>query len=51
MRASLDSGCLVLTAGAGCGKTIAVEQALGETAWPVAWVGCSPAARSPGLLR
>ena len=31
VRASLDSGDLVLTAGAGCGKTIAVEQALGES--------------------
>ena len=50
MRASLDSGHLVLTAGAGCGKTIALEQALGESTWPVAWVGCSPASRSPGLF-
>jgi DNA-binding SARP family transcriptional activator len=50
VRASLDSGCLVLTAGAGCGKTIAVEQALAETVWPVAWVGCSPASHSPGLF-
>ena len=50
MRASLDSGHLVLTAGAGCGKTIAVEQALDESTWPVAWVGCSSASRSPGLF-
>jgi LuxR family transcriptional regulator, maltose regulon positive regulatory protein len=41
---------VILTAGAGCGKTTAVEQALSESVRPSAWVGCSPAARSPGLF-
>jgi DNA-binding SARP family transcriptional activator/tetratricopeptide (TPR) repeat protein len=50
VRASLDTGCLILTAGAGCGKTTAIEQALADADWPVAWVTCSAAARSPGLF-
>jgi DNA-binding SARP family transcriptional activator len=50
VRSSLEAGGLVLTAGAGCGKTIAVEQALAGSGWPVAWIACSPASRSPGLF-
>lgn len=50
VRAGLDSGSVVLTAGAGYGKTIALEQALSEATGPFAWVGCSPAARSPGMF-
>ena len=50
MQAALSSGSMLLTAAAGCGKTTAVEQALSGSTTPLAWVGCSPAARSPGVL-
>jgi ATP/maltotriose-dependent transcriptional regulator MalT/DNA-binding SARP family transcriptional activator len=48
VEAALRSGDLLLTAGAGCGKTTVLEQALSAEATPVAWIGCSEAARSPG---
>ena len=41
---------MTLTAGAGCGKTTLLEQALNEGKRPFAWVACSPTARSPGVL-
>ena len=50
VRAALSAGSMLLTAGAGCGKTTAVEQAVSEGTMPVAWVGCSPATRSPGMF-
>jgi len=50
VEAALGSGGVVLTAGAGCGKTTTLEQALIAGARPFAWVGCSPAARSPGMF-
>jgi LuxR family transcriptional regulator, maltose regulon positive regulatory protein len=47
---ALEPGSLVLTAGAGCGKTVTLEQVLGAGTRPFAWVSCSPTARSPGAL-
>lgn len=41
---------MVLTAGAGCGKTTTLEQALSAETRPCAWVGCSAADRSPGMF-
>ena len=40
---------MVLTAGAGCGKTTILEQALAEAS-PVAWVRCSGTEHAPGAL-
>ncbi len=48
VRDALDTGALLLTAGAGCGKTTLLEQAL--LAAPTAWVSCSDAERAPGAL-
>ena len=46
----LDSGNVVLTAGAGFGKTTILEQALEGSSTPVAWVSCSDRERGPGIL-
>ena len=48
VRDAIDTGALLLTAGAGCGKTTLLEQAL--LAAPTAWVSCSDAERAPGAL-
>ena len=47
---ALDSGSIVLTAGAGCGKTIALEQALALRPAPSVWLRCRPTDRDPGTL-
>ena len=45
---ALDAGSLIITAGAGSGKTTALEQALeGRVA---AWLNCTPGERVPGAL-
>jgi ATP/maltotriose-dependent transcriptional regulator MalT/DNA-binding SARP family transcriptional activator len=49
VEAALDQGCVILTAGGGCGKTMVLDQALGD-APAVAWISCSPADRAPGTL-
>jgi ATP/maltotriose-dependent transcriptional regulator MalT/DNA-binding SARP family transcriptional activator len=41
---------VVITAGAGCGKTTILEQALSDSPGPVAWVSCSDTERDPGVL-
>jgi DNA-binding SARP family transcriptional activator len=46
----LDSGNVVLTAGAGFGKTTILEQALASRSSPVAWISCSDRERGPGIL-
>ncbi len=45
---ALDAGSVIITAGAGSGKTTILEQALRGRA--VAWVSCSAAERAPGAL-
>lgn len=50
LNGALDSGSVVLTAGAGCGKTIALEQALALRTSPSVWLRCLPADRDPGTL-
>ena len=45
---ALDSGSLILTAGAGFGKTTVLEQALEGRA--TAWLSCSEAERAAGTL-
>jgi ATP/maltotriose-dependent transcriptional regulator MalT/DNA-binding SARP family transcriptional activator len=47
---ALETGALVLTAGAGSGKTTILEQALARHATAAAWVSCSEAERVPGSL-
>ena len=47
---ALDSGSIVLTAGAGCGKTIAIEQALAHRPAPHLWLRCRPTDSDPGTL-
>ena len=49
VKAALDEGSVILTAGGGCGKTTALDQAVRD-APAVAWVSCSPADRAPGTL-
>jgi ATP/maltotriose-dependent transcriptional regulator MalT/DNA-binding SARP family transcriptional activator len=46
---ALDAGHVILTAGGGCGKTTALDQALRDSP-AVAWISCSPAERAPGTL-
>jgi ATP/maltotriose-dependent transcriptional regulator MalT/DNA-binding SARP family transcriptional activator len=46
----LDAGSIILTAGAGCGKTIALEQALALRPAPSVWLRCRPADHDPGTL-
>lgn len=41
---------MLLTAGAGYGKTTVLEQALGEAARPAAWIRCSATERAPETL-
>jgi LuxR family transcriptional regulator, maltose regulon positive regulatory protein len=48
--AALDRGSLLLVAGAGFGKTTALEDALAARGGAVAWVRCSEAHRDPGRL-
>ena len=50
VNTALDSGSVVLTAGAGCGKTIALEQALALRPTPSVWLRCRPADQDPGTL-
>ncbi|MGH2955368.1 MAG: BTAD domain-containing putative transcriptional regulator [Solirubrobacterales bacterium] len=50
LRDALDSGSVIITAGAGFGKTTALEQALRDAPTPVAWVTCSDAERVAGAL-
>ena len=50
VRAALAEGDVVLTAGAGFGKTTLLEQALAGSTAPVAWISGSEADRNPGLL-
>jgi len=47
---ALDSGNVILTAGAGFGKTTVLEEALAARTTPVAWVNCSERERGPGIL-
>jgi ATP/maltotriose-dependent transcriptional regulator MalT len=47
---ALDSGNMIITAGAGFGKTTVLEQALAGRKTPVAWVNCSERERGPGIL-
>src|SRR5262249_10946959 len=47
---ALADGSLIVTAGAGFGKTTALEQALTRASGPVAFIGCSDAERVPGTL-
>jgi ATP/maltotriose-dependent transcriptional regulator MalT/DNA-binding SARP family transcriptional activator len=50
MNRALDAGSIVLIAGAGCGKTIALEQALALRPGPSLWLRCRPTDRDPGTL-
>ena len=50
VREALERGDLLLTAGAGFGKTTALEQALGQGRPQSAWVRCAAAHRDAGLL-
>ena len=50
VNGALDSGSIVLTAGAGCGKTIAIEQALAHRPAPHLWLRCRPTDSDPGTL-
>jgi ATP/maltotriose-dependent transcriptional regulator MalT/DNA-binding SARP family transcriptional activator len=45
---ALETGSLIVTAGAGYGKTTALEQGLGERV--AVWLSCSQAERAPGTL-
>jgi DNA-binding SARP family transcriptional activator len=47
---ALESGSLIITAGAGFGKTTILDQALRGGAAPVAWINCSEQERAPGVL-
>jgi LuxR family maltose regulon positive regulatory protein len=49
VKAAIDAGSVILTAGGGCGKTTVLDQALTDTP-AVAWITCSPADRAPGTL-
>jgi len=50
LNRALDSGSILLAAGAGCGKTIALEEALARRAARSVWVRCGPADEDPGRL-
>src|SRR5437764_8594596 len=45
---ALRSGTVLITAGAGYGKTTLLEEALGRLDSPVAWISCADAERDPG---
>jgi DNA-binding SARP family transcriptional activator len=47
---ALDSGGVLLTAGAGYGKTTVLEQALSRRSSRLAWVSCGETERAPGTL-
>src|ERR671931_99243 len=47
---ALDSGNVILSAGAGFGKTTVLEQALAGRTTRAAWVNCSDRERGPGIL-
>ena len=49
-RRALESGSLLITAGAGYGKTTLLEQALDEGGHPWAWIGCTETDRDSGAL-
>jgi len=48
LREGLAGGCVLITAGAGYGKTFILEEALSGT--DAAWLSCTPADRDPGAL-
>jgi ATP/maltotriose-dependent transcriptional regulator MalT/DNA-binding SARP family transcriptional activator len=50
LNGALDSGSVLLLASAGCGKTIALEQALAARPGLSAWVRCRPGDGDPGRL-
>ena len=50
MRDALETGSVLLTAGAGCGKTTIVDEVLAEMPGSAAWVSCSERDRDPGAL-
>jgi DNA-binding SARP family transcriptional activator len=50
VRDGLDAGHVVMTAGAGCGKTTVLDEALAEAPRPVARISCTDAERAPGVL-
>lgn len=50
VAAALDDGAVLLVAGAGYGKTTALEQGLRESGADAAWVRCTEADRDPGRL-
>ncbi len=47
---ALESGSVLLTAGAGYGKTTILDEALNGQSGPVAWVSCSSTERVPETL-
>jgi ATP/maltotriose-dependent transcriptional regulator MalT/DNA-binding SARP family transcriptional activator len=47
---ALESGSVLIIAGAGCGKTTILEQALAEVPGSVAWISCADSERAPGNL-
>ena len=47
---ALDRGAVVLEAGAGFGKTLALEQALAARGGAAAWLRCAPPHRDAGRL-
>jgi ATP/maltotriose-dependent transcriptional regulator MalT/DNA-binding SARP family transcriptional activator len=50
LGAALDAGSVVITAGAGSGKTTALDQAVRRAGMPVVWIACSDAERAAGSL-
>jgi ATP/maltotriose-dependent transcriptional regulator MalT len=47
---ALGVGDVLLIAGAGCGKTLILEEALSGVSNPVAWIRCSVTERETGVL-
>jgi DNA-binding SARP family transcriptional activator/tetratricopeptide (TPR) repeat protein len=50
LNRALDRGALLLLAGAGCGKTVALEEALAARDARSAWLRCTPADTDAGRL-
>jgi ATP/maltotriose-dependent transcriptional regulator MalT/DNA-binding SARP family transcriptional activator len=50
VRDALENGSVVLTAGAGSGKTTILDEVLAERPGSAAWVSCSDRDRDPGAL-
>jgi ATP/maltotriose-dependent transcriptional regulator MalT/DNA-binding SARP family transcriptional activator len=50
LNRALDQGSLVLVAGAGYGKTVALDEALAARSVASAWIRCSDSDRDPGHL-